>query len=247
MTSVSASQTPRQPFGRNSRGWPGSDAGDQHEADRNERQNRDDFDQREPVLELAEDAHMRRIDRDEHGGYPHDPQPRRHSGTPEREVDADGGHLRADRQDLDEGVRRTHGEAGPRREIAIGEHAERSRHRMHHRHFGERIPHDERDQRPEDVGHDHARPGQPDGDRAAEQQPDADRAAHRHHGDLARNQLSFQPLLCRDVHCSVARILQRQGAAFHNRISSSGPPRPSRKAGAIAARGGHPSSGARAR
>ena len=94
------------------------------------------------------------------GGHPDHPHPRRHAGEPEREVDGDRGHFRADRQDLDEGVGGTHDEAGPRREVAIGEDAERSGDRVHHRHLGERVAHHERDHRADDVGDDHAGTGQ---------------------------------------------------------------------------------------
>ena len=80
-----------------------------------------------------------------------DPQPRRHAGEPEREVDGDGRDLRADRQDLHEGVRGAHDEAEPGREVAVREHAERAGHRVHDGHLGERVTHHERNQRAEEV------------------------------------------------------------------------------------------------
>ena len=182
----------------------GADAGDERQADEDERQDRDDLDQREPVLDLAEHAHLRGVDRDERRRHADDPHPRRHAGKPEGEVDGDGGHFGADRQDLDEGVGGADHEAEPGRQVAIREHAERPRHRVDDRHLGERVAHHQRDQRAEQIGDDHAGPGQPDRDGAAEEQSDADRAAHRHHGDLARDQRARQPFVGR-LHWIVMR------------------------------------------
>ena len=178
-------------------GRPRAETGDQHQAGEDERQDRDDLDQREPVLDLAEHAHLRHVDRDERRSHADDPHPRRHAGKPEGEIDRDGRHFGADRQDLDEGVGGADHEAEPGRQIAVREHPERPRHRVDHGHLGEGVAHHHGDQRAEQIGDDHPRPGQPDRDGAAEEQPHADRAAHRHHGDLTRDQRAGQSFVCR--------------------------------------------------
>jgi len=146
---------------------------------------------------LAEDADLRRVDRDEHRRDPDDPRPRRHVWKPEGEVDRDRRDLGADREDLHERIRRAHGEAGPRGEIAIGEDAEGAGHRMHDRHLGEREAHHRRDHRAERVGDEHAGTGEPDRDRASEEKADADRPAERHHRDLARHEPAPQAFVGR--------------------------------------------------
>jgi hypothetical protein len=100
----------------------------------------------------------------------------------------------------DGGVRRAHDEAEPRRQVPIREGAKRSRHRVHHRHFGERIAHHKRDDRSYQVGDDDGRSGQTDRDGAAKEESDADRAADRHHGNLARDEPSSQAFFSNERH-----------------------------------------------
>ena len=75
------------------------------------------------------------------------PHPLRHARKPEAEVDRDRGDLGANREDLHERVGRADEKSGPRRKVALGEHAEGAGDRMHDRHLGERVAHDQRDER----------------------------------------------------------------------------------------------------
>ena len=73
-----------------------------------ERHNREHLHQRKPVLDFTEEPDLRGVDRDQRRRDGHNPDRRRHMRKPEREIDGDRGHFRADRQDLHEGVGGAH-------------------------------------------------------------------------------------------------------------------------------------------
>ena len=162
-----------------------SDAGDERKARGDECNDGNHLDDREPVLEFAEAADVRRVYPDEARRHGRHPQPSRRVGKPEAEINRGRGDFGADRKNLNERIRRAHEKPEPWREIAVRVHAERARFRVHDGHLGERVRHDQRNHRADDVGDDHARAGEVDRHRASEKQPDADRAANRDHRDLS--------------------------------------------------------------
>ena len=114
-----------------------------------------------------------------------DPDPLRHVGKPEGEVDGDRRHLRANRQHLDERVGRTDDEAEPWRQVALRVHAERTGLRVDDGHLRQDVADNQRNGRADHVREDHPGTGETDRHRTPEEQADADRSAHRDHRELA--------------------------------------------------------------
>ncbi len=121
-----------------------------------------------------------------------DPDPLRDRREPEGKVNGDCRDLRADGDDLDEGVGGANGEAGPLIEVGLRIDAEGAGDGMHDGHLRDGIGNDDRDDCAEEIRKDDAGTGQPNGDGTAKEEADADRAADGHHGQLALREPAFE-------------------------------------------------------
>ena len=178
-------------------GTPRAEAGDQGESDDDEGDDGDDFDEGEPVFEFSEIAYLKSVHRDESCGDDDDPEPGGNSGKPERKIDSDGGDFGADGDDLDEAVSAADGESGPGVEVGLGINAEGSCDGMNDGHFGERVSHDDSEDRAEKIGNDDAGTGKLNCHGAAEEEADADGASDGDHGELARGEAAVEAITLR--------------------------------------------------
>ena len=155
---------------------------DQDDSHADENNDRGNFYPGEPVFELSEVAYVQRIDANNPEGYDGNPDPLRNGREPELEINGNRRHLCTDSDDLHEAVRRTNGEASPGIQIALCVDAERSGNRMDHSHLRQRVGHDERQERSEDIGQNDGGSGEAYGDAAAEEKAHPNGAADGDHG-----------------------------------------------------------------
>ena len=157
-----------------------------------ERGDREDLDQREPELELAEQPDRDQVDAVEHAERDDRRDPLRQLGEPVVRVDPDGGNLGHAGDHPREPVRPARGEAGEGADILLGVGGERAGDRAVQQEFAERA-HDEEDHDAADgIGEDEAGAGLGDRPARAEEQADADRAPERDQLDVTILEAAMQ-------------------------------------------------------
>src|SRR5690348_11739565 len=145
MARVSASHTPRQPWGKNPPCWVkfanptarhGPRASDEQHSQGDENHNGEDFDEREPIFQLTKIADLQGVECDQPSGYEQDPYPSGDMGKPEGKVNGGGGYLRPDRDDLYQAIGGANGKTSPGAEILLGIDSKGPGHGMYDGHFG---------------------------------------------------------------------------------------------------------------
>ena len=157
-----------------------------------EHDDRDDLDQREPELELAEQPDRDQVDAVEHAERDQRRDPLRHVGEPVGGVDGDRGDLGHAGDDPHEPVGPAGGESGERADVLLGVGGEGAGDRPMQQQFAQRAHDEEDDDAAGGVGEDEARAGLADRPAGAEEQPDADRAAEGDQLDVTILQAAVQ-------------------------------------------------------
>ena len=159
---------------------------DEHEATDDEGEDREDLDEGEPELHLAEDPHGHEVEATDEGDGGDHPHPARHVGEPQPHVRGDGRHV-GDRHDGELEPEDPAGdESRPRAEEGPGVLGEGSGDGVPHRHLAEGAHDDEDHDAGDEVGEEHRRAGGLDGLGGAEEEARPDRRPQRDELDVAR-------------------------------------------------------------
>ncbi len=161
-------------------------------AEQQEGSDGEEFERGKNVFDRPEGADVERVDEDQRGREQHDPEEARHGGEPETHVQGDGRNLCAQREDDAGPVGPADEEPGEGVEVDLGPVAKGAGGGVGDGHLGQAAHEQQRDERADEVRHQHGRAGERDGESRAEEQARADGAADGDHRKLGGRQGAAQ-------------------------------------------------------